>query len=214
MNKDIELFFSNEEKWYKEYQVLRNMVLDCGLVEEFKWRVPCYTYKNNNILIIHGFKNYCALNFFKGALLSNENGLLIQPTENSQSARQIRFLNVDEIIKNEEEIKRCIYESIEIEKSGAKVQYKKNEDYEIPEELIVKFKQDTKYKEAFEALTPGRQRGYYLYFSEAKQSSTRQQRIEKVAFRVFKGKGLGDCVCGMSKRMPSCDGSHNKVKSS
>ncbi len=212
MNKDIELFYSNEEKWKKEYQLLRKLVLDCGLNEEYKWKVPCYTYKNSNILIVHGFKNYCALNFFKGALLSNANRLLIQPTENSQSARQIRFLNVDEIIKYEDEIKSCIYESIEIEKLGMKVDYKKNEDYQIPEELLLKFNQDKKYKEAFEALTPGRQRGYYLYFSEAKQSSTRQQRIEKVTFRVMKGKGLGDCVCGLSKRMPNCDGSHNKVK--
>lgn len=212
MNKEIELFYSKEEKWKEEYNYLRNLVLDCGLVEELKWGVPCYTHNKANILIVHGFKNYCALNFFKGALLSNENGLLIQPTENSQSARQIRFVNVDEIIKNEKEIKRYIFESIEVEKLGMKVDYKKNEDYQIPEELLLKFSQDKKYKEAFESLTPGRQRGYYLYFAEAKQSSTRQQRIEKVAFRILRGKGLGDCVCGFSRRMPNCDGSHNKVK--
>lgn len=208
MDPKVDSFFSNLTQWQDELAHLREIVLDCGLIEELKWGVPCYTYKDANVIIIHGFKNYCAMMFFKGALLYDADKLLVQQTKNVQETRQIRFTNLKEITQNEAKIKAYIFEAIEVEKAGLKVQLKKTEDFEMPQELKEKFKENAALKNAFEALTPGRQRGYLLQFSGSQNSKTREARIEKYITRIMKGKGITDCVCGLSKKMPSCDGSH------
>jgi uncharacterized protein YdeI (YjbR/CyaY-like superfamily) len=171
---------------------LRMIILDCGLTEELKWGCPCYTFQNRNIVLIHGFKEYCALLFFKGALLNDPNGILIQQTENVQAARQIRFKNVREIIKLKTILKAYIYEAIEVEKAGLQVKLKKTTEYKIPEEFQKKLDQIPALKTAFNALTPGRQRAYIFYFSQAKQSKTRESRVEKYMKQILKGKGLDD----------------------
>src|SRR5438876_9735916 len=167
------------------------IILNCSLTEEFKWSKPCYTFQKSNIVLIHGFKEYCALLFFKGALLNDPNGILIQQTENVQAARQIRFTNVREIVEMEPILKAYIHEAIEAEKAGLKVNFKKNPE-PIPEELQNKLDEIPALKTAFDALTPGRQRGYILYFSAAKQSKTRQSRVEKCMQQILNGKGLND----------------------
>lgn len=212
MNPKVDKFLSEVENWKTELEKLRSIILETGLTEDFKWKHPCYTYKNANIVLIHGFKEYCAVLFYKGVLLKDKKKLLIQQTENVQTGRQMRFTNISEIKKLEKTIKEYIFESIEAEKAGLKVQLKKTSDYEIPEELELKFKEDEDFKAAFENLTPGRQRGYLLHFAQPKQSKTREDRIEKNSKRIFMGKGLTDCVCGHSKRMPNCDGSHKNYK--
>ncbi|MCD1161675.1 YdeI/OmpD-associated family protein [Peribacillus frigoritolerans] len=191
-NPKVDEFLGKAKKWKKEYETLRNIVLDCELTEEFKWMHPCYTFENKNIVLIHGFKEYCALLFHKGALLQDAHGLLIQQTENVQGARQIRFTNVQEIVATESILKAYIHESIEVEKAGLEVEFKKNEEFIIPEELHNKFDDNPALKTAFEALTPGRQRAYILYFSQAKQSKTRESRIEKYMQKILDGKGLKD----------------------
>jgi uncharacterized protein YdeI (YjbR/CyaY-like superfamily) len=208
MNQKIEDFFSSATQWQKEMELLRSLALACGLNEEFKWMHPCYTFKENNVIIIHGFKEYCAINFFKGALLQDADKLLVQQTENVQSARQLRFTNTEEIIKLEATIKAYIFEALEVEKAGLKVELKKHDDYIVPEELQHKIDNNPTFKTAYEALTPGRQRGYILHITAAKQAQTRTDRVEKCTPRILKGKGLTDCICGKSKRMPNCDGSH------
>jgi uncharacterized protein YdeI (YjbR/CyaY-like superfamily) len=192
MNPKVDEFLSKAKKWKEEYEKLRNIVLDCELTEEFKWMHPCYTFEKKNIVLIHGFKEYCALLFFKGALLQDAHGILIQQTENVQAARQIRFTNVQEIVEMETILKAYIYEAIEVEKAGLEVNFKKNTDFIIPEELQNKFDEIPALKTAFEALTPGRQRAYILYFSEPKQSKTRQSRVEKCMQQILNGKGLND----------------------
>jgi uncharacterized protein YdeI (YjbR/CyaY-like superfamily) len=171
---------------------LRSIILSCQLTEELKWGVPCYTYEGRNIVLIHGFKEYCALLFFKGALLSDSNGILIQQTKNVQSARQIRFTSLKEITKLESVIKAYIYEAIEVERAGQKVTLKKVSEYEMPDELQKKLDKNAAFKKAFNALTPGRQRGYILFFSAAKQPKTRESRIEKYTKQILSGKGLND----------------------
>jgi uncharacterized protein YdeI (YjbR/CyaY-like superfamily) len=161
-------------------------------MEELKWGVPCYTYQKSNVVLIHGFKEYCALLFHKGALLKDEHKILIQQTENVQSARQIRFKNLTEIIEKKTILKAYVFEAIEVEKAGLKVDLKKTTEFNIPEEFLKKLKEDKELKTAFENLTPGRQRGYILYFSQAKQSKTREARIEKYATKILEGKGLED----------------------
>lgn len=208
LNPRIEDFLSKAPKWQNELAKLRTIVLDCGLTEELKWRQPCYTFQNSNIVIISGFKDYCAINFFKGSLLNDPKGILIAPGENTQSGRQIRFTNVQEIAKIESILMTYIHEAIEVEKDGLKVDFKKTSEYNIPEELQNKLNEDHVFKTAFKALTPGRQKAYILYFSSAKQSKTRESRIEKYAARILDGKGINDCVCGHSKKYPTCDGSH------
>lgn len=188
----VDEFLGKAKKWKEEYETLRNIVLDCELTEEFKWMHPCYTFENKNIVLIHGFKEYCALLFHKGALLQDAHGLLIQQTENVQGARQIRFTNVQEIVATESILKAYIHEAIEVEKAGLEVEFKKNEEFIIPEELHNKFDDIPALKTAFEALTPGRQRAYILYFSQAKQSKTRESRIEKCMQKILDGKGLKD----------------------
>ena len=172
--------------------LLRKICLDCGLTEEFKWMHPCYTSHGKNIVLIHGFKAYCALLFNKGVLLADTNNILIQQTENVQSARQIRFTNLQEITEIEDVIKAYIFEAIEVEKAGLEVKMKKTSEFDMPEELEIKFDEDPNLRSAFNALTPGRQRGYLLYFSQAKQSKTRESRIKKYISKIFEGKGLND----------------------
>ena len=192
MNPKADWFFDKATQWQKEYEKLRTIVLDCGLTEELKWGCPCYTFENRNIVLIHGFKEYCAFLFFKGALLNDSNGILIQQTENVQSARQIRFTNIKEIVKQEKILKAYIYEAIEAERAGLKVKMRKTSDYKVPEEFQKKLNKSTALKKAFDALTPGRQRAYLYYFSQPKQSKTREARIEKYTKHILNGKGLND----------------------
>lgn len=192
MNPKVDWFFDKDTQWQKEYERLRMIVLECGLTEELKWGCPCYTLGKSNIVLIHGFKEYCALLFFKGVLLNDPNGLLIQQTKNVQSARQMRFTNAKEIAKLGKNIKAYIYEAIEVEKSGLKVKLKKTAEYEIPEEFQTQLNKKPALKKAFEALTPGRQRAYLFYFSQPKQSKTREARVEKYTKQILAGKGLND----------------------
>ncbi|MBU8678387.1 hypothetical protein EH2_03887 [Bacillus subtilis] len=191
-NPKVDEFLSKAKKWKEEFEKLRTIILDCELTEDFKWMHPCYTYHNKNIVLIHGFKEYCALLFHKGALLQDAHGILIQQTENVQAARQIRFTNVQEINELENILKAYIHEAIEVEKAGLKVEVNKNIELNIPEELQKKFDEIPALKIAFEALTPGRQRAYTLYFSQAKQSKTRESRVEKYVQKILDGKGLKD----------------------
>jgi uncharacterized protein YdeI (YjbR/CyaY-like superfamily) len=192
MNPKVDEFLSKAKKWQEEFEKLRMIILDCQLTEELKWGVPCYTFEKSNIVLIHGFKEYCAILFIKGSLLHDTHGILIQQTENVQAARQIRFTNVGEIVKMETMVKAYIYEAIEVEKAGLEVDFKKNIEFIIPEELQNKFDEVPVVKTAFEALTPGRQRAYILYFSEPKQSKTRESRVEKCIQQILRGKGLSD----------------------
>ncbi|GKU77319.1 YdeI family protein [Paenibacillus sp. L3-i20] len=191
-NAKVDGFLRKTKKWKEEYEQLRKIVLDCELTEDFKWMHPCYTLDQKNIVLIHGFKEYCALLFHKGALLKDTQGILIQQTENVQAARQIRFTNVQEIVQMEPILKAYIREAIEVEKAGLEVELKKHADYTIPEELQTKFDATPALKTAFEALTPGRQRAYMMYFSEPKQSKTRESRVEKYIGHILDGKGLKD----------------------
>lgn len=192
MNPKVDFFFSAAKQWQKEFEKLRAIVLDCGLTEELKWGKPCYAFQESNVVLIHGFKEYCALLFMKGALLKDAKGILIQQTENVQAARQIRFTNVQEIMKLESILKAYIREAIEVEKAGLEVPYKKTSEFKMSEEFQNKLDENRALKTAFHALTPGRQRGYMLYFSSAKQSKTRESRIEKCMPQILKGKGLDD----------------------
>jgi len=192
MNPKVDAFIDRAKQWQKEYEKLRAIILDCGLTEEFKWGNPCYTFEGKNIVIMHGFKEYCALLFVKGALLKDPDGILIQQTENVQSARQIRFTNVREAVGVRSILKSYIKEAIEIEKAGLKVNFKKASEFAIPEEFQNKLDDNPKLKKAFYALTPGRQRGYLLYFAAAKQAKTRESRIEKYEQHILKGMGLND----------------------
>ena len=190
MNPKVDFFFTKAKKWQEEFEKLRTIVLDCGLTEELKWGCPCYTFQQSNIVLIHGFKEYCALLLMKGALLNDAQGILIQQTENVQSARQIRFTTLEEIVKMEPVLKAYIYEAIEVEKAGLKVNLKKASEYAIPEEFQKKLVELPALKTAFDALTPGRQRAYLLHFSQPKQSKTREARVEKYMHQILDGKGL------------------------
>ena len=192
MNPRVDFFFDKAGKWQEEVNKLRAIALDCRLTEELKWGCPCYTFEGSNIVLIHVFKEYCALLFFKGALLKDPRGILIQQTKNVQAARQIRFTNVREVVRLEAAVKSYIREAIEAEKAGLKVEYKRTAEYKIPKEFQNKLDESPSLKAAFRALTPGRQRAYILYFSSAKQSTTREARIEKYKRQILKGKGLND----------------------
>jgi uncharacterized protein YdeI (YjbR/CyaY-like superfamily) len=192
MNPKVDFFFNKAKQWQEEYEKLRMIALDCGLTEELKWGCPCYSLNNQNIVLIHGFKEYCAYLFFKGALLNDANGILIQQTEHVQSARQIRFINAEEIMEMASILKAYIYEAIEVEKAGLKVDLKTTADFKVPAEFQSKLDHIPALKTAFEALTPGRQRGYLFYFSQPKQSKTRETRIEKYISQILGGKGLDD----------------------
>jgi uncharacterized protein YdeI (YjbR/CyaY-like superfamily) len=192
MNPKVDFYFDKAGKWNRELEQLRDIVLDCGLSEELKWGCPCYTFRKSNVVLIHVFREYCALLFFKGALLHDIRNVLIQQTENVQSARQIRFSDVQEIIRMKPDLKTYIYEAIAVEEAGLKVELKKTKEYEVPEEFQKKLNEIPALKTAFETLTPGRQRGYLLYFSQPKQSKTRESRIEKSIPQILNGKGLND----------------------
>ncbi|MET1247181.1 DUF1801 domain-containing protein [Sporolactobacillus sp. STCC-11] len=208
LNPKVDEFLQKPSKWTECYERLRAIALDCGLTEDFKWMHPCYTVEGKNVMLIHGFKEYCAVLFQKGALLKDAQKILIQQTENVQAARQIRFTTVQEVMDQEDVIKAYIREAVDVEKAGLEVKLKKRADVSIPEELQNKFEELPELQTAFDALTPGRQKAYIFFFAQAKRTSTRTARIEKNVPRILKGKGLMDCVCGHSKRMPNCDGSH------
>ena len=192
MNPKVDWFFNKQTKWQEAYSELRVLLLDCGLIEELKWGCPCYTVGKNNIVLLHGFKDYCALLFMQGALLKNKKNMLVQQTENVQSARQIRFKNFEEIFKNKSIIKSYIKEAIALDSAGLKMELKKITEYKIPQEFQVVLHDMPVLKEAFQALTPGRQRGYLLYFSAPKQTKTIEARIEKYLQHILDGKGLDD----------------------
>lgn len=192
MNPKVDTFLSKAKKWREEMALLREIVLECQLNEDYKWMHPCYTYQNNNVVLIHGFKDYCALLFFKGVLINDKKGILIQQTENVQDRRQMRFKGLDEIVRLKSTIKGYINEAIKIEQSGLKVEFKKTSEFDMPEEFQKQLERDKKLKTAFDGLTPGRQRGYLLYFSSAKQPKTREGRIEKYIPKILVGKGLDD----------------------
>lgn len=191
-NPKVDAVLSRTKKWREEFEKLRAIILECGLTEELKWGQPCYTFENKNIVLIHGFKEYCAILFFKGVLLRDSKKVLIRQTENVQAGRQIRFTNVSEIVKIKPVLKTYIYEAVEVERAGLKVNKKKTEDYKIPEEFQSKLNEIPALKTAFESLTPGRQRAYIFYFSQAKQSKTRASRVEKYLQKILNGKGLDD----------------------
>jgi uncharacterized protein YdeI (YjbR/CyaY-like superfamily) len=192
MNPKVDGLLKKSMKWQEEFETLREIVLDSPLTEEVKWGQACYAFDGRNVVLIHGFKEYCALLFFKGALLKDPKGILIQQTENVQAGRQIRFTNVREIVAMRPTLKAYIHEAIEVDKAGLKVKLKKTSDFKVPEELQKQFDENPALKKAFAALTPGRQRGYLFYFAAAKQSKTREARVEKCMPQILKGKGLDD----------------------
>ena len=192
MNPKLDGFFLDAKQWSEEFTALRKIVLDCGLEETRKWGQACYTYNERNIVLIHGFKEYCALLFFKGAIMADPEGILIQQTENVQSARQLRFTSAKEITKMRAIVKAYVHQAIEVERSGMKVKLKPTTQFSMPEEFEIILKKKPKLKEAFQELTPGRQRGYLLHFSSAKQAATREARIEKCIPMIMEGKGLND----------------------
>jgi len=192
MNPKVDFYFNKDNKWQAELRQLRTIALNCGLNEELKWGCPCYALGKNNIVLIHDFKEYCAYLFFKGALLNDPEGILIQQTENVQAARQIRFTNIDQITDSQATLKSYIYEAIEVEKAGLKVPLKKTKEFTVVDEFQQKLDELPALKATFEALTPGRQRAYLLHFSAAKQAKTREARIEKYVPQILNGKGLDD----------------------
>jgi uncharacterized protein YdeI (YjbR/CyaY-like superfamily) len=210
MNSKVNRFFVEVKKWSKELEVLRSILLDYAFEEEMKWNSPCYTRNGKNVIIIQGFKEYFAIMFFKGALLKDGNHQLRQPGE-VQAGRQFRLKNMEELVEKEQIIRHFIQEAIVIEESGAKVDMKKPNDFEMPEELLTYFEQNPTVGEAFYQLTPGRQKAYAVFVAGAKQYQTKLDRIEKNVSRILKKKGLNDCICGLSKRMPNCDGSHKHL---
>lgn len=191
-NPKVDFYFDKAKQWHEEIRQLRMIALDCGLTEELKWGCPCYTFEKRNIVLIHVFKEYCAFLFFKGVLLNDAKGILIQQTENVQAARQARFTATAEIIKKEKSLKAYIHQAMEVEKAGLKVPLKKTADYKIPEEFQQRLNGMPLLKKAFEALTPGRQRAYLFHFAQAKQPKTREARIEKYIPQILDGKGLND----------------------
>lgn len=216
MNIEVDIYFKNLDKWKAELSELRTLLLDCGLTEELKWKSPCYTFKGKNICVIGPFKAHCVLSFFKGYLLKDTENILVKPGENTQSARIIKFTDSTTIIKLAELLKTYIFEAIEIENSNEK-HLKQSDSKSLnakqvyPDELKQILNENEQLTTAFEALTPGRKRAYIMYFSAAKQSKTKKARIEKYIPRILSGKGINDCVCGLSKRMPNCDGSHKFI---
>ena len=191
-NRKVDIILSKATKWQEEMAALRGIALDCGLTEELKWRWPCYVLDEANVVLIHSFKEYCALLFFKGALMKDPKGILIRQTENVQAARQVRFTGLQQIVKMKSTVKAYILEAIAVEKSGAQVEYKKTADFKVPAEFKKKLDENGALKTAFRALTPGRQRAYLYYFSSAKQSSTREARVKKFIPQIMKGKGMDD----------------------
>jgi uncharacterized protein YdeI (YjbR/CyaY-like superfamily) len=192
MNPKVDFFFKKADQWQAEFKKLRTILLDCPLTEELKWGVPCYTFEKKNIVLMHGFNEYCALLFVKGALLKDARGILITQTENVQAARQVRFTDIREIVELESTLKAYIHEAIDVEKAGLKVELKKTAEFKVAEEFQTNLDEIPALKAAFYSLTPGRQRAYLLYFSTPKQSKTREARVEKCIPQILKGKGLND----------------------
>jgi uncharacterized protein YdeI (YjbR/CyaY-like superfamily) len=211
MNKKVDTYINKLKTWKAEMEALRTILHAFPLTEELKWGKPCYAFENSNIIIIQGFKEYCGLLFFKGALLKDAKGLLVKPGENTQGGRLIKFKTVQEITKLKAPIKSYIKEAIEVEKLGLKIEPMEKE-LVLPDELLAIFKKNAPFKKAFNALTPGRQRAYNMFFTAAKQSATRETRIEKYKKQILDGKGINDCTCGLSQKMPYCDGSHRQLK--
>lgn len=207
-NPEVDVFFENIKQWKAELEQLRIILIDCGLTEDLKWKQPCYSFKEKNICIIGGFKDFCVLSFFKGVLLQDSAGILVQQGENTQSARIVKITELEQIATLKATLKAYIFEAIEVEKAGLEVPFKSNDELVLVEELQTKLDADATFRAAFTALTPGRQRAYNLYFSGAKQAKSRLDRIEKYTPKILSGKGINDCTCGHSKRMPTCDGSH------
>lgn len=212
MNREVDAYIDRAKSWQPELKLLRTILLDCGLLEEYKWRQPCYTYDHNNVIILSPFKDYCALNIIKGSLLEDAEGRLTKPGENTQGGRQFRFTSLKEIKELEAIIKAYIYEAIEVARAGLKVPSSDNTNLDFPDELLEIMESKPDFKAAFESLTPGRQRAYNILFTGAKQSATRTTRIKKYIPRIMDGFGFNDCVCGHSKRMPNCDGSHKNFE--
>jgi uncharacterized protein YdeI (YjbR/CyaY-like superfamily) len=210
-NELLDDFFEKPSKWHDELNELRKIVLETGLIEELKWKQPCYTMDGTNLLLVSSFKDFAFVSFLNGSLLADTEKILVKPGENSQFSRLMRFKNVEEIKKLKPTLLAYMYEMIEAHKSGIKPVADKNKELDFPEELLLKFEKDKAFKAAFEALTPGRQRAYNIYFTGAKQSKARESRIENYTQRIMNGKGFNDCVCGMSKKMPGCDGSHKYI---
>ncbi|WP_366917911.1 DUF1801 domain-containing protein [uncultured Gimesia sp.] len=211
MIPEVDGYISKSPKWQAELTQLRRIILDCQLTEAWKWRAPCYTFQNSNIVLMSVLKEYCALSFFKGALLKDTREILKKPGENTQAARLIRFTSVQEIVALEPVLKAYLSEAVEVEQAGLKVDFKK-EPEPVPEELQNKLDELPAFKTAFAALTPGRQRAYLMHFSAPKQAKTRESRIEKCMPRILDGKGLNDCTCGLSQKLPACDGSHKQIR--
>lgn len=211
MNIKVSSYISKLKTWKAEMEALRAILHAFPLTEELKWGKPCYAFENSNIIIIQGFKEYCGLLFFKGALLKDVKGLLVKPGENTQGGRLIKFKTIQEITKLKASIKSYIKEAIEVEKLGLKIEPMEKE-LVLPDELLAIFKKNAPFKKAFNALTPGRQRAYNMFFTAAKQSATRETRIEKYKKQILDGKGINDCTCGLSQKMPYCDGSHRQLK--
>lgn len=211
MNIKVGSYISKLKTWKAEMEALRAILHAFPLTEELKWGKPCYAFENSNIIIIQGFKEYCGLLFFKGALLKDVKGLLVKPGENTQGGRLIKFKTIQEITKMKASIKSYIKEAIEVEKLGLKIEPMEKE-LVLPDELLAIFKKNAPFKKAFNALTPGRQRAYNMFFTAAKQSATRETRIEKYKKQILDGKGINDCTCGLSQKMPYCDGSHRQLK--
>lgn len=212
MNSTADNYFLDAPKWQEELKHLRKIALDTQLMETIKWGVPCYVFGESNIILLGSFKAFCSISFFKGSLLQDPNGILLKPGENSQTVRMLKFTNLDQIRQLEPVIKAYIFGAIEIEKAGLKPVLEKSVALEFPKELLQILDQDAAFKTAFTALTPGRQRGYNLFFTAPKQSATRITRIEKYRQQILGGKGINDCTCGLSKKMPSCDGSHKALR--
>jgi uncharacterized protein YdeI (YjbR/CyaY-like superfamily) len=206
--QNVNEYLVNAAAWREEAAALRAIALDCGLDEAIKWRNPCYSFNGNNIVLMGGFISYFGFSFFKGVLLSDNYGLLHSPGENSQSVRMFKFVNVNEIMEREMIIKEYVAEAVKLYQSGVLVDLTQRDRLVFPVELIAVFNENPRLKKSFEALTPGRQRGYNIYFSGSANAKTRTSRIEKYIDRIQAGKGLNDCTCGLSKKMPSCDGSH------
>lgn len=208
MHDKVVSYLEQLTRWQPELRLLRTIVVDCGLQEDFKWMHPCYTHTQKNIVLLQHFKDYCALLFPKGVLLKDTENLLVAMSANVQSARQLRFTHINDIVNLETILKAYIFEAIEVEKAGLKVKLKDTSEFEVPEALSRIFAENAAIEAAFKALTPGRQKGYLLHFSQPKQAKTREARIIRNIERIMNGYGLNDCVCGQSKRMPNCDGSH------
>ena len=212
MNPTADKYFLDAVQWQDELKQLRKIALGTQLTEMIKWGVPCYVFQESNVLLLGSFKAFCSISFFKGSLMKDPNGILSKPGENSQSVRMIKFTHLHQIHELEPIIKAYILEAIEIEKTGAKRILDKSVEFVFPEELLQILDQDAAFKAAFIALTPGRQRGYNLFFTAAKQPATRISRLEKYRQQLLDGKGINDCTCGLSKKMPSCDGSHKAIR--